>query len=98
MKRAIILLGCAVVLALLAGLLSEATAAPSDDPSIYCADRTSYQSQLFCIEEETKAHERLTARGAIAPEIWNYCSGRSSWQTVEFCINSEEEAKRRLGR
>jgi hypothetical protein len=77
-------------------LVGITAAVPADDPRDYCARRGSYQSQLFCIEQETAARERILAK-TIAPEIWIYCSRRPAWQSVEFCVTQEEEAKRRLG-
>jgi hypothetical protein len=88
-----------IILALILAASPHVGAAPADDPRAYCARHESYRTQLYCIEEETAARERLARRGgAIAPEIWAYCSRHDSRRTVEYCITGEEEAKRKLGR
>jgi len=84
----------------LASFPSSAPAAPSDDLKGYCASKwpTNYQMQLFCVQEEGKARQRVAQRGSIEPQIWTHCSRWDNWQMLNFCITQEEEAKRQLTR
>jgi hypothetical protein len=81
----------------LLALAAPAHSAPSDDFAAYCSRYSSYQTQLYCVNEEQAARTRIYSR-TVAPEIWSYCVRYNSWTTVDYCINQEETAKRQLGR
>jgi hypothetical protein len=92
------------VILVLAATPAVASHVAMGDVRTYCASLgVSYSTQLYCVQTETAALQRLDRRlhsfEGIDTTIWKYCAGLGvSWTTLEYCIRQEEDAKRKLER